>query len=409
VLLYQNEPEEALEQYAAACRLAPTEARNWYGVGRVQARLGADSLAAIALERACVLDTSYQKAVYNLSLLYRRLGRSEDGRLALERSRVLQARQGKEKQRVELKMADPDPARVQFRLAGLYNRRGRPAAARARLLRARRLGLLARDTGGTLPTETMAADRIEHLAGLESMERFDYSLAVAHYRAAVDVAPDEATHHRGLGLALVESERIDEAIEAYRESLRLQPDLGPALSDLALVLFKERADPEQAIVLMERAVSERPGEKIYRYNLGHILHSVGRYADAASHFEEVLVLDPASALTLYSLGVSRIRLGQHDRARERLLRALEINPEYGAAYYELAQALEGVGELDKAVEAYRNCLQREPRYKYAHYGLGLLLAKLGRVDESRAHLDRFVQLPDHKKPEYVFFAPPGAR
>ena len=123
----------------------------------------------------------------------------------------------------------------------------------------------------------------------------------------------------------------------------------------------------------------------------------------------MLVLDPASALTLYSLGVSRIRLGQHDRARERLLRALEINPEYGAAYYELAQALEGVGELDKAVEAYRNCLQREPRYKYAHYGLGLLLAKLGRVDESRAHLDRFVQLPDHKKPEYVFFAPPGAR
>ena len=89
-------------------------------MGRVQARLGADSLAAIALERACVLDTSYQKAVYNLSLLYRRLGRSEDGRVALERSRVLQARQGKEKQRVELKMADPDPARVQFRLAGLY-------------------------------------------------------------------------------------------------------------------------------------------------------------------------------------------------------------------------------------------------------------------------------------------------
>ena len=77
VLLYQNEPDEALEQYAAACRLAPAEARNWYGVGRVQARLGADSLAAIALERACLLDTSYQKAVYNLSLLYRRLGRAE--------------------------------------------------------------------------------------------------------------------------------------------------------------------------------------------------------------------------------------------------------------------------------------------------------------------------------------------
>jgi len=409
VLLYQNEPDEALEQYAAACRLAPTEAKNWYGVGRVQARLGADSLATVALERACQLDTSFQKAVYNLSLVYRRLGRTEDSRLALERSRLLQDRQGAIKERVELKMADPDPARVQFRLAGLYSRRGRPSGARARLLRARRLGLEDRDAGRILPTETMPADRIEHLAGLEFMKFFEYPLAISHYRAAVDLAPEDATHRRGLGLALVKSERYDEAIIAYRESLRQQADLCPALNDLALVMFKERADPEQAIALMEEAVRVRPEEKIYRYNLGHILHSVGRFADAASRFEQVLALDSTSALTLYSLGVSQIRLGQHDHARQRLLQALVINPEYGAAYFELAQALEAMGDLDEAVEAYRSCLRLEPLYKYAHYGLGQALAKLGRVDESQPHLERFAELPDHKKPEFMFYAPPDAQ
>ena len=40
--------------------------------------------------------------------------------------------------------------------------------------------------------------------------------------------------------------------------------------------------------------------------------------------------------------------------------------------------------------------------------LSLVLARLGHVDESQVHLDRFAELPDHEKPEYVFFVPPDA-
>ncbi|MBI2505052.1 MAG: tetratricopeptide repeat protein [Candidatus Latescibacteria bacterium] len=408
ILLWQNRPAEALEQYVAACRLNPQESANWYGAGKAYLRLKQDSLAIGCLERARELGGGEAEVFYQLGLLYHKAGRAEAAERTLGRFRQMQQENPNPVKRVELKMTDPDPARNQYGLGELYARRDRPAAARARLYRAKQLGLTQKELRRPLLGELQEPEKIEGLAGLESMQHRDYHLALSHYRAAIRLEPRHALSYRHLGLALHLLQHPDEAIQAYQEAIRLDPQLAPAYNDLALVFSKQRNEHEKAVQLLQKAAEIAPQEKIYAYNLAQIHFTLGQYAEAAGGFERAAVLDPNSALTLFSLGRTQARRGRGAEAEGHLKRALEINPDYAEAYFELGAVYEHQGRLVQAAEMYERCIEKNPQYRHAHYALGQTYLKQGKSGEAREALRRFGELPDHRIPEYVFFAPPDA-
>src|SRR5262249_43277296 len=61
----------------------------------------------------------------------------------------------------------------------------------------------------------------------------DYDGAFSEFRAAIDLAPRDATLHYNLGVALAGKGRVDEAIDAYREAIRFKPDYAEAHCNLA--------------------------------------------------------------------------------------------------------------------------------------------------------------------------------
>ena len=56
---------------------------------------------------------------------------------------------------------------------------------------------------------------------LQRQEKFDQ--AIAAYREAIRLKPDEASYHASMGFALQLDGKVDEAITAYREAIRLKP------------------------------------------------------------------------------------------------------------------------------------------------------------------------------------------
>ena len=223
VLMGLARPQEVAGQYAQACRLDPQGTANWYGAGKAYVRLRQDSLAIFCLERARDLGDDEAGVFYQLGLLYGKAGREEAAEGALARFRQITAENPKPAKRVELKMTDPDPARNQGDLAALFAQHGRPVAARARLYRARNLGLTQKELALPLPADPREPAELERLAGLEAMQHQEYRLAASHFRAAVRLQPGDALNHRNLGQALHFLQRTDEASQAYREAGRLDP------------------------------------------------------------------------------------------------------------------------------------------------------------------------------------------
>lgn len=407
ILQRQNRHREALEHYFASVQLDPSDAESWYGIGRIRMQFKEDSLAVAAFKQAVALDTSYAEALYNLSLAYRKIGRLHEAQSAMERVRLLRGKGGKRERQAQLMTTHPDLALDQYELGKLYESRGWSAMARARFYRARRLGLRDEEMEQVLPQSGPDSSLAERLAGSEAMWHREYAMAVAHYRVAVRLAPENARNYRNMGLALVTQERPEEALTAYREAMQLDSGLAAAYSDLALLYSKNFSQHLKAIELLDKALELEPNNKLYWYNLAHVYLTLGQYYKAAERFERVLDFDPHSALTLYSLGLALSKHGSHQAALDRLQQALEINPEYEDAHYQLGTVYRALGRLDEATVAYERCLSFNPDHRYASYGLGQVYMQLGRQEAAQVYLERFQSLPDHRpEPQYMFYTPP---
>ena len=96
-----------------------------------------------------------------------------------------------------------------------------PAGASAALAEAERLNKLKADAQASI----FAVN-----AGLERMKRDDVAAAIARFREAVQLAPDNAQAHYQLALALRRSGALEESRREFQAARRLLPYLKPPSS-----------------------------------------------------------------------------------------------------------------------------------------------------------------------------------
>jgi len=106
----------------------------------------------------------------------------------------------------------------------------------------------------------------------------------------------------------------DEAAEAYRRALELDPYLVPALVNLANIHYA-RDEAIEAQALYERATAIDPDMFEAHYNLGNIYHDLGRYPEAQLSYREALRLNPAYPEAHFYLAVALEKRGQSADAK----------------------------------------------------------------------------------------------
>jgi Flp pilus assembly protein TadD len=126
--------------------------------------------------------------------------------------------------------------------------------------------------------------------------------AVATLQRASQVAPKDWRPLSLLGVALEQSERPEEAREAYEQALVLSPDNPAVLSNMALFLAG-RGDSVRAEALLRKAVA-RPGATAQeRVNLALVLGLQGKMAEAEQMMRQDLPPEIANANLAYLRGV----------------------------------------------------------------------------------------------------------
>lgn len=269
-----------------------------------------------------------------------------------------------------------------FRLAVLDLQEGQPSAAVARLQR-----LLELRPGYRRYREALGQ---AYAMGERHAE------AAAVYRGLLAENGVSAQWWFALGTALQAQGALGEAVDAWREAARCDPDSADASNNLGNCL-RLLGDAEGAQAAYRHALAVRPGDSNAMTNLGTLLQAQERYDEALALLRAALAAAPDTPAAMINLGVLLTLLGRADEAADVLARAVARDPDFAQAAYNYGNALHALGRLRDAQAQYRRALVLDPTHAEAANNLGNVCRELG---ESRAALDAF-ETAMRARPDFI--------
>jgi tetratricopeptide (TPR) repeat protein len=108
--------------------------------------------------------------------------------------------------------------------------------------------------------------------------------------------------------------KMEEAASAYRRSLVIDPELVPAIVNLANIHYAQD-ELIEAQALYERAIALDAECFEAHFNLGNIHHDLGRYDAALACYHEAVALNPVYADAHFYLGVTLEKIGRSADAK----------------------------------------------------------------------------------------------
>jgi tetratricopeptide (TPR) repeat protein len=131
---------------------------------------------------------------------------------------------------------------------------------------------------------------------------------------AVDPSRAEEAFERATALESQPGHPPAVVMQAYRETLALDPGLVPALINLGNLHYGAGHLPEAA-ALYEKAIGLSPDTYEGWFNLGHTHHDEARFGEAVRCYTRALELAPESADACFYLAVAYEKLGRSQEAR----------------------------------------------------------------------------------------------
>jgi len=277
----------------------------------------------------------------------------------------------------------------------------------------------------------------------DAMQKGDFTAAEALLQKAVVAKPNDYRAWFDLGYVYAHTERLREAIDAYRKAVAAKPDVFESNLNLGLLLAKS-GDNAEAAKYLQVATQLKPTDHP-EASLAHAWQALGRveestapqqalsaYAEAAKlypkdpephiaaaallsnqkdfdaaarEYHTALQLDPTSERALSGLVDVYVTQKKYSDAEAGLRNLLASDPQNGAAHMQLGRVLLAEGKNSEAADEFKTALQANPNDPHAalelpqdpepHYALGTLLMYEKKFPEAQQELLMAVKLkPD---------------
>jgi len=201
------------------------------------------------------------------------------------------------------------------------------------------------------------------LKGIFHVERYnpeDMRIAATHFQRAVEIDPEYALGHWGLGKLcgfqaqagmLTPEQAHAQCLPLNLRALELDPFLPEAYMGLAATSTWQLFEWEEARKYFERAIELNPSYAEAHMFYSHYLGIVGELDKSTEHIERAVELDP---LNPFTIGLYSIQLLMRDdlaQAIEVAKKALSMAPGYAFGYRSLVVAHDTLGNEDEAIAA----------------------------------------------------------
>jgi protein O-mannosyl-transferase len=181
-----------------------------------------------------------------------------------------------------------------------------------------------------------------------------YQDPVQLWQRAVAVFPDNRRAFGNLGTTLVQRHPLptpapirEQARRAFEESVRLDPEYAAGWYGLA-GLASQSGDTARAIELAETALRLPNPSAGLLYDYANDLVVAGRLADAIAPYQRAIALKPTFVPFHYNLGICFQRLGRNAEAADAYAEVLRLDPnQHGARLARIGIALQ-LGQRDAA-------------------------------------------------------------
>ncbi len=159
------------------------------------------------------------------------------------------------------------------------------------------------------------------------------------------------------GVKLLDENRLDEALEVFRQGLDSHPDKDVWYVGIAEALLR-KGDFDGCFVAIQKAIKLKPMQSKYHYFSAQSLEAAGKIPEAIAAAREAASLDPNNG---------------------------ELHNFLGNLYF-------NSGDFERAVSAFKNAVQADSRNPYFHLNLSGALGRMGRAEESAHEKEVFRKL-----------------
>ncbi len=215
--------------------------------------------------------------------------------------------------------------------------------------------------------------------------------AFSHYRASLEIKPDNAKTHHNMGTLLSDTGDMEGGLRHLMEAVRLRPDYPEPYNNIGIILASQGRTKE-AISHYNKALALKNDQPVAHNNLGLALSDIGEHDAAMSHLHEALRIDPGYYKAYNSVASLLIDQGKADDAIHYLEKALKKEPKYAEAHNNMGIALTKKGDYITAVFHFKEAVRLAPDNGQIHKNLGITLAGVGMADEAVLHLKRAAAL-----------------
>lgn len=193
------------------------------------------------------------------------------------------------------------------------------------------------------------------MMGMVAQRLGHHAKAADCFQRVLPAWPEDADLHVGLGIALYEQGRVEEAIRYMREACRLAPTSVLAWFNLGEAVGRE-AHTAEAVEALRRALELDPAHLPARLSLARALANLGQVDAAVAGFREVLRRDRFHAEAWFGLSnLNTVRFDAGDAACLEQALARDGLPvrDRELLGFAFAKALESRGEHARAFEMFR--------------------------------------------------------
>ena len=218
--------------------------------------------------------------------------------------------------------------------------------------------------------------------GIKALEAQNYALAIKMLSQAVEKDPQDFYSQFHLALAYSGAGQDGQAIEGYRRTLVLKPNLYEAELNLGIVLIQARRAAEAIEPLLD-AQSQKPKEFRPVFHLAEAYLAAANFDKAEVAYKIALDLDPKSAPAEYGIARATAQQGRLDDAAPHFRKAAQLDAQYTDAILELADFYLDRKKPAGAIEIYKQFPQSAP----AQERLGTLLIEQNQPEDAIAPLE----------------------
>jgi Flp pilus assembly protein TadD len=177
------------------------------------------------------------------------------------------------------------------------------------------------------------------------------------------------------GKELYRDDQDNEAVAAFEQAVKLDPELAEAHFRLALsyeaVGKSENAESEykKSVEAYKKHLDANPDDAEAHYNLGQSYANLANYSEAIREYRQATKLKEDDPDIYYDLGVAHTKLAQYDQAAAAFTKSLEIDPEYYRAQDALTEAREGIKRIRVGKKHQADLLKKQKEQELKKAGL----------------------------------------